>query len=116
MTVLLFDLITSFLKASALSKSSWYWARNWSILLFRRGLEVERGAGGIVIVGLVEGFLERVEREYMVEVRVQDEESLLRRDGAFYTGTMLLTRFGNNSRFYKISTFLDAEVTEDSQY
>jgi hypothetical protein len=86
MTVLLFDLITSFLKASALSKSSWYWARNWSILLFRRGFEVERGLGGIVVVGLVEGFLERVEREYIVEVRVQDEESLLRRNGAFYTG------------------------------
>jgi hypothetical protein len=69
------------------------------------------------IVGLVEEeFLERVEREYMIGVRVQDVESLLRRDGAFYTGTVLLTRFRKNTRSCKILAFLDAEVTEDSQY
>jgi hypothetical protein len=34
----------------------------------------------------------------------------------FIPETVLLARFGNNPRSYKFLAFLDAEVTEDSQY
>src|SRR6266446_1339457 len=71
MTALPLELMTSVLKASALSNNSWYCVRSWSILLLRSGLGIGRALEDLTGVdGWVEDFLERVDRECMMRVRV----------------------------------------------
>ena len=84
------------MNASPLSKSSLYWSQRKFCRLAAEGLVVGRGLG---LVGIVGGTapLERVVREDdMMKVQVQGVESMLRRDRAFYTGTVLHTRLGKD--------------------